>query len=183
MSNEKLFDEVLDQIDKIKREKLSAADSKKISREIAKQIVKRTRLGKGVKNGRIINLKKLSDSYIQTRKGKVRFWKDKEGRVRKGKGNKDDVFLSNKTRPSKSNLTATGQLLDAIEGDGRRNQLKVTINDLRLFDLFGKPAKIGNNELVDFVEKARPFFALSNSEVNQFVRKIRQLILKKLTRN
>jgi hypothetical protein len=125
--------------------------------QIPEQIRKRTRLGKGVDDkGGNIKLNPLTELYVERRK---------------------KLPLSGQTTPKKSNLTATGQMLESIKGT--RQGLKF------IFSFIGnrKDGKT-NNEVASYAPKlGRPFFNLSNTEKNGISRGIRKLIndaLKKL---
>ena len=129
-----------------------------LGKDIAAQIKKRTRLGKGVEENtkRIKNLKPLtSDQYINRR------------RLAR-KGNK----LSSKTRPSKSNLTFTGVLLDSIASIARRSKIIIFFRENRVDG-------VKNSDIVEFQRnQGREFFLLSNSELKKFSRNVSERIRK-----
>ncbi len=122
--------------------------------EVSNQIQKRTRLGKGVTDsGDLKPLEKLSDGYVEQRK--------------KGP-------LDSRTRPKKSNLTRTGQLLDAIKGVRNGSLFTFTFKDSR-----NDGEK--NSDIARWAaEKGRRFFDLSKSERIGLSRKISQVIKKKI---
>ena len=69
------------------------------------------------------------------------------------------------TSPNTSNLTATGQLLDAIKFTSGNGKVKVFIkNTKRKKDLGGYKSKLTNDEVRAEVEKSREFLKLSESE-------------------
>jgi hypothetical protein len=132
--------------------------------EIADFMVKRiqavTRTGYSIADKTRIKLKGLSESYIQMRKGKVRFRKSKQGHTYalpipdERLDNVDPNFF----RPSKSNLTFTGQMLDAIRYDVYPDQSKivVSVNDS---DRYGE--KLTNKQVAKHVAaNGRPFLGL-----------------------
>jgi len=92
--------------------------------------------------------------------------------------------LASTTTPSKSNLTATGQLLRALSTVRLRNQsgkvgFKIVVGDRRGKDLFGYPARIGNKALVKILEGMdRVFMGFTKSQKNEISREIRQIIRK-----
>lgn len=111
--------------------------------EIPEQIKRRTRLGKDGDNKK---LKALDDDYVKVRKRSK---------------------LSSETTPKKSNLTRSGQMLEAIEG----KQTGVTKFLFTFKDNRTDGAK--NNEIAKYAkQKGRDFFKLSESERKQFSRKI-----------
>lgn len=130
----------------------------KVANDLAAQIKKRTLLGYGVSNGNQQRLKPLSESYVKQRK--------------RYSGN-----LSGDTTPKRSNLTATGQLLNAIRGTGYPAKLEITINDRRGRNLSGKSSGITNNKLLEYVSADRPFFAITKAESNKLVRELKTQLL------
>lgn len=127
--------------------------AKSIANDMAAQIVKRTRLGKGVnKSGKLVKLKALkkNSKYIKRR--------------RKGP-------IDSTTSPKKSNLTFTGQLLRAIKGSSSGRKIIIILSNNRNDGIL-------NSDIVEWQEKqGRRFFDLSKSEANKFTRIIRQKIL------
>jgi hypothetical protein len=83
--------------------------------------------------------------------------------------------LSPKTTPGKSNLTATGRLLDSLRFFGQRAKAIVTIPNYRYTtNIFGERLKKGATaqDVVRFQEKkGREFFGLSKSQENRIERK------------
>lgn len=121
-----------------------------ILEEVPRIIRVRTRLGKGVDKGNISKLNPLSEKYIEKRK--------------KGK-------LSAETKPKKSNLTFTGQMLDAIVGVRKGTHFIFSFKGSR-----GDSDKT-NDDLAKYArEKGRPFFELSESERKGLSRKITTII-------
>jgi diphthamide synthase subunit DPH2 len=124
-------------------------------------IYKRTKSGKGLnKKNRSIggatndSLKKVSDGYKEWRKGKITGPFPASG--------------------NKSNLTLTGELLESIEYSVKNNVAEIFIPE-------GKHSSgITLHELLDRVEKVRPFFGLSNTEVKILDSMIRRMIRDRL---
>lgn len=115
---------------------------KQLAEELIKIIVKRTRLGYGVDRslGERSKLKALSPRYIKARK--------------------DYLDIDSSTRPSKSNLTLTGQMLrsiDIIKQDAR----SVTIGPTGRRD-----DGYTNQEIAEFNRKTGRIF--NNVSVNEF---------------
>lgn len=136
--------------DKLKKQKTDASSRnvyKTLAEELIKIIVKRTRLGYGVKTnlGQRSKLKALSPRYIKARR--------------------DYLDIDSSTRPAKSNLTLTGQMLRSI----------------KVIRVDGKSAVIGpsgrrsdgysNLNIAEFNEKTgRIFNRISINEFNQIRR-------------
>lgn len=115
----------------------------------------RTRLGYGVAEtgARRERLKALKDTYIERRK------RDKE-----------DGTLSERTTPSKSNLTRTGQMLDSIEvTDAKKARVVVGPTGDR------SNSDLSNADVAGFVAKAgRAFLNLSDLELRKLKNQVRQ---------
>lgn len=142
----------------------------KLAARAADTIRTRTQLGKSAeKSGKSGRLAKLTPNYIEQRK-------------------KFSGGLSGKTRPGRSNLTATGQMLEALFGiyNSARRALEIDVKDERGSDFRGKPSEVTNRELIDYNEKGlrrngaiknpRRFFDLTDSELNGISRVIRDRI-------
>ena len=128
------------------------------AREYARLIGKRTRLGKGVdeNNSPQKSLKKLtSKKYIRQR-----FLDKKRG------------GLSAQTRPAKSNLTRTGELLNSLTGKGLGTR-KATIY----------PVGKRNEKVTKWQEdQGRTYLRLSRPEINKLTRQIGQELEKYIKR-
>lgn len=155
-----------------------------LARETAEQIKTRTRLKKGInKSGKNERLKKLSDLYVKQRQGKAKVWTDSAtGKVVVVEGKFPKPKLHPDAGPKKSNLTATGQLLDSLRGRYRRKSIEIDFKkERRGPDIFGKTGKATNSDIVGYQEdQGRRFFDLSNSELNGLRRKIANRIRKLL---
>ena len=119
---------------------------KKHGETMAKTMKARTRLGKGIGlAGKMGKLKSLSLLYIEYRKMLAK----------KGK-------LHPHTKPNKSNLTLTGQLLNSIRGGSKRfGEIMISILPDRRG---GKP---DNHDIVKFQEEqGRKFFDVLHTERN-----------------
>jgi hypothetical protein len=134
-----------------------------LTTEIPDQIRKRTRLGKGALNfnagsGKLAG---LSSDY-------------KEFRAKK-KGD-----LSNQTTPNRSNATATGQMLDSIQGTRSQLSFRFFFQGKRSKELSGS-SRLSNEEVAKYYQQnGRPFFTLTKAEVNQFTRKIKDVLTKRI---
>lgn len=155
--------------------------------EIIKMIIKRTRgRGRGVKDGEEIRLKPLSDSYKKVRKGELAFFKRKSGLLsvfdpRKTRGRKKKIKLHPETTPTKSNLTATGQLLDSIKARKKKFSLIFFIAKRKKKRLVGKASnKVNTQDVAEYVQKDRPFLSLSNKEKKKVSKSIAKIIKKAL---
>lgn len=145
---------------KIIPDTITPAVSKELGDKYAQRIRKRTSSGFGVdSSGTQEKLKKLSDEYKEVR--------------RKFKQN-----LDSSTSVSKSNLTATGQLLGAMTGEAANAKVIITFKNIRGKDLTGRdPDGLTNRQLARYVqERGRSFFSFTKAERNAFVREVKQLI-------
>ncbi len=143
----------------------AAANMAQWMQETADDIKKRTRLGYGVEKDYDSKekLKYLSEKYIEYRK------KDKHGE------------LSAATSARKSNLTYTGQMLDALRGSSKgkyhgevwlKDERKPTKNQKRSF---------GNNDLAVWnAEKGRNFMAISDLEFKRLNQKIEKVLVEEI---
>lgn len=136
----------LDEVQKVMKDKTVL---NKVGKEAVSQIQTRTRLGEGVEgDGNVKPLEPLKSSTTRYRQ----FYRHN---------------LSQFTTYSKSNLTATGQLLDSITY--RINlftgKLELYLKNARTLDLSGKRSRVTNNELLEYVSKDRYFFDLADYEL------------------
>lgn len=119
-------------------------ETKKIAVAIKNQIVKRTRLGYGVdpETGRRKRLPKLSQSYIDQRKGKLSFFTLKEKKIIVPYEPGTAPKLASTTTPGRSNVTATGLLLNSLGALGGRARVGVFMKKVKYsIDLFGNSLK------------------------------------------
>lgn len=136
-----------------------------LAKDTAKQIKTRTQLGKSAEeNGSSKKLKVLKESYKDIRR-------------------KNRNRLSRNTTVSRSNLTATGQMLNALFGIFRGKSIIIDIKEGRGKDLTGRNTGVTNKDLIDFNEdKGRRFFDLTKFEENELRRKIADKIRKLLAK-
>lgn len=81
--------------------------------------------------------------------------------------NKYEKNLHPDTDPDKSNVTATGQMLDAIKGQSKGTTVTIEVkNSKRKRELSGSKSKLTNKEVQKFVEQkvGREFLELSKQE-------------------
>ena len=130
-----------------------------IKDDVVNSIRTRTKLGKGVEgnNRPLKKLEKLTEKYRDLRR------KNKSG-------------LSSDTTPAKSNATATGQMLDSLEGKQSRTKFEFFFKGSRKPDFTGRPSSITNSTLAKYYGEKRPFFYLSKPEKNNLIRKIREVL-------
>jgi len=143
----------------------------KQARILAEQIVRRTRLGKGVNDaGKQTRLAPLKDS---TKKQRRRYQRN----------------LTSKTTPGRSNISATGQLLDSVRGRASGAELIVFALNNRTRSLSGGRSSARHSDIITGLESGRigkntttprPFFRVSDPERNQIARNIREEVLKSL---
>ena len=183
--NEQVFIDLQESLN-IAWERASSVQSmKKLGKDMITQIRKRTRLGSGVNitTGKKEKLTKLSSSYKEVRKGNMYFFRKKGVSSAipvktKGKG-KRNKNLSMLTTPSKSNLTATGQLLDSMKSRSFNSKIIISFNETRFKELSGKKSKLSNSEVARHVRNnGRNFLNLANFELSKFSRELRIKILR-----
>lgn len=170
-------------MEKIKKEATSRTTLDPIAKSAARRVRTRVRLGFGVKDdgGRQKKFPPLSKSYKDYRKGIARF------KTRKGKNVKFNFGpprLDAFTSASKSNMTASGQLTDAIKGRYAgigRIKLEIKPNRRKGIDLLGRRIKNEptNSQIVEFHRGKREFFHFTNAELEFIEREIRKAVLKK----
>lgn len=149
-----------------------------LAKRAAKQIRKRTRLGKGVdrSGGTQKNLKPLADSYKAQRRGEVTFITRKlpsgASIVVPIRRNIRRPRLDSTTSPARSNLTFSGKMLRAIIGRGLgAGKALVTMNPRRIGD------RLSNVQIAKLVSQQRPFFHLTRGELNGINRRLRREII------
>lgn len=145
-------------------------------------IYKRTKAGYGVTSiDSTVNVQKeklaaLSPSYIATRKGELAFFTSKLGNIVPYKP-KRKPRLGEFGTPSKSNLTFTGQMLDAINYRLTRQGVEIYVNKNRR-----EEGGLTNAKVADYVQQnGRLFFNLTQAELNILIREIEKE-LRKITR-
>lgn len=160
-------------LDKLKpsivKKTIGAVDSNDllhICKFVADMIIRRTRLGFGVRdNGE--KREKLAEL-----KGRPKPYKST---IQRRETLKERGQLSNETTPTKSNLTMTGQMLNAISYKVKKLGGIIFIKDSTRRD-----GKNTNKEIAEYVSKNRPFFHLSDSEIRQLKREAVKLVRSKL---
>lgn len=136
---------------------------KPVARKAAQIIYRRVKSGRGVVNANKVpakatRLKKLSDKYKSRRK-KVGV---------KGKFG----------TPGKSNLTFTGQMLEALEGEAKKQRIEIFINDSDRSD-----SDSSNSEIAEFVqEQGRPFLSLTKAELNIIIQELDEVLQRELNK-
>jgi hypothetical protein len=168
MSIEKQLNDIITKrIDAISKNAVTDQVLKKVGEGATQQIIKRTRLGKGVRpvGGSVFNLLPLKNSTVDYR-------------------DRYDFNLSNFTTPTRSNLTATGQLLDSITyrvfRAGGIKGIELFFKENRRRELSGGPARTTHKEINRHVEKGgRPFFYLADFEIE----KLKGIIFQELSGN
>ncbi len=184
--------------DKIKKKVVSnvkmcmkTSDIEPLGKFAKEMIQRRTRLGYGVSNNgnERERLKPLSLDYIQHRENTVnrvgKSGKQLKSRKIKGANQGFSNFLSSVnsdklntglTTPRKSNLTMTGQMLDAIEYIIRPMKIILLIGNTKRND-----SDLTNKEVAIYATKqGRPFFNFSKSEIRQMTREASKIIKAKL---
>lgn len=143
--------------------------------KLARNLVyKRTKAGYGVnkldgENIQQQKLKPLSDSYIKQRQGKVKFITKNGVVVPLVPGAKFQIKkpkLGEFGSPTRSNLTFTGEMLNAVTYELTRQGFTLVIPDSARSD--GKT----NAEIADLAQLERPFFSLTMQEVQILTREV-----------
>jgi len=157
------IDRLRKKIDALAQQAITTIESKRLGDSVTETIRRRTRQGYGVDSaGNRTKLKALTDEYVETRR---RYSDD----------------LSEFTTPKKSNLTATGQMLDAMRGVASRGRIEVEIAGSRKPGLGGQRSKISNSTLARYVqEMGRQFFGLTKPERTGLVRQVKLIFLRAL---
>lgn len=138
-----------------------------------------TRSGKSIAGERPTRLKRLSESYKDMRRGAVKFrtingevvpFPEPDERLQEV----DTQFFD----PNFSNLTFTGQMLNALRSvvDVTKRQVSIFVNDDRRK---GKYEKLTNAEVAKHVaDQGRPFLGLDQSGV----KRVKQLLIENVRR-
>lgn len=106
----------------------------------------------------------LSDSYIETRQ--------------KYKAN-----LGKLAKASKSNATATGQMLDSMIAEVTVSGFALIIQDTaRNKELSGASSKLTNAEVAGYYALNRPIFEFSKPELQRIIRNIRADLIERFTK-
>jgi hypothetical protein len=138
---------------------IDSKSMERIAKEAVIEIKRRTRLGYGVAEDRQPKEKLLSLSYEYI-----------EQRFEM----KEDGILSDATKPQRSNLTMTGQMLDSLRViNHRRNFAEISPYGSRW------DSDLTNQEVSAYVEAAgRPYLNLSDLEIKKLARFYQNKILK-----
>lgn len=162
--------------------KLAQVKAAKALAEVIPDVIKlRTRQeGEGVSG----KLKPLSDSYIAQRKGDVAFATIGKGDERKVIPYKPSKApdLHPDTTPETSNLTATGQLIDAVQGKSAGSKVTIDIKKgKRKGELSGGKSTLSNQQVRKYVEdNGREFLELSKQERIEAEEFAKEIILKEI---
>jgi len=136
--------------------------------ELKRRLIVRTKTGKVVdENGKQRSMEKIAE----TTKQKRRFYSSK---------------LDSTTRPNKTNLTATGQMLKSLKTEVKGLFINIVPKRRKMRNLSGGISSKSVDEVIGFHMEgtskmpARPFFRSSLADLNNLQRKIRQEIFKGL---
>lgn len=123
----------------------------KVAEETAKEVKARTKRGRGVENngGKVSKLKPLKESTKRRR------------RRLKAAGN-----LSDETTPGKSNLTQKGDMINSVEGKGRRLEADIKVTGRK-----------NRTKAEKHTETGRAFMNLSKREISKAVNIIEEDII------
>lgn len=136
-----------------------------VQNDVINTIKQRTRKGYGVdpNSKRKIKLEKLEDSTKNYRKRYAR-------------------NLSPETSSNKSNLTATGQLLDEISSRKNAQTLNFFIRSKPKKKLSGGYSKTTTKKVAEYVSEIRPFLDLSTGESRKLIKYLTNKILTQIAR-
>lgn len=145
----------------------------KQAREI---IYRRVKSGYGVSKDSVTDpskqrLAKLSKNYVIKRRNLAGSSKGKR------KNTAPKIQVGYAFSPGRSNLTLTGQLLEAIEYKVDRYGFQLYISSNKR-----KDSTISNEQLAEYVSEKRPFFALTTDEQRILERRI-ETEIRKILRN
>lgn len=137
-----------------------------------------TRSGKSLADGSAKRLKPLSESYKDMRRGAVKYRTLKDGRVialpePDERLNEVDVNFFD---PTFSNLTFTGQMLNAVKSviDITKRTVSIFVDDTKRK---GKYEKLTNAQVAEYVaDNGRPFLGLDDTSV----KRVRQLVVENI---
>ena len=160
-------------VDKIKGLSSSRANIDYLGKKITEVIYRRVKSGRGVSSltgsANPQGLKPLSKSYIAWRKGLVLFFRTKKNKklvaVPKKKMNFKPPVLGEYGSPGKSNLTLSGQMLKAIEYRVKPKAIEMFINKKTRSKVRPNEKPLTNEQVAAYVQKERPFFALTEGEI------------------
>jgi len=133
--------------------------AKRLGEELINRLRTRTRLGKGVEKGKNKTLTIIEPATIKAR---TRYKKN----------------LSPLTRPKKSNLTATGQMLDSISYKYFKGVFTIFFKGKRNRELSGPGSSKTNATVGKWANQARPFFGFSDTEYSGLAKKLKGEFLK-----
>ena len=157
-------------IDKLYRQLIkeigSNTNRRLIASKAAKIIYNRTKSGYGVnKEGldpdqtKRQRLKPLSPGYVQQRRGKVAFRKSKYGHTYPLKKGFEKPKLGKFGSPARSNLTFSGQMLEALGFKVSGGNIFIRVKATR------RPGEdLNNRELSEIVSEERPWLSLTRTE-------------------
>ena len=162
----------------------NSAFKQKLGKMARDLIYKRVKSGYGVDelNTRTASrqrLKPLSPSYIEQRQGRAAYF-TKSGKVVRVPASTS--FKPRKPKlgpfgaPGRSNLTLSGQMLEAIRYESNARGIRVFIQNSARDDGYT------NAEIAELVQDARPFFVLTQDELTVLVREIERELRKSTRR-
>lgn len=187
------IDNLSTNINKISKDVFNSKIMNMLARRAIELIYMRVKSGYGVNDDsvKIPDKKKLAplkESYIEYRKGKIRFYTNKTtGKVfaiRPTKGKFSIPSTGEYFSPGKSNLTMTGQMLASMDHKAGTNYFTISIKGRR------KDGK-DNKDIAKFVSEgggrfgttaARPFFALSKTEQKNIIEMFKEYIVQLLNK-
>lgn len=177
MSKKSVFEKIARKINTA----VKGVDLEEVGEMAVERIVRRTRTGRGLqeteRGAKPKELDELSDLYVKYREGSVDIWTNERGKVVvKNRKTKIDRGLSSNTRPAKSNLTFTGQLLDSLISKVKGFKVIIELMENR-------NDGVKNKDIVKWQkEQGRHFFELSDKEVRGLQKEIKKDLIKRIKR-
>lgn len=165
------------ELNKILNKALNEIQSESFIGELADEseelVRKRTRLGFGVDTpgGKKKKLEPLKDSYVQQRRNKVAFYKDSQKITHPITKVTRKMTLGKGTRPKKSNLTRTGQMLEELTSKIKRTAGRILITLTFKSSESRQKAEYAHKGSEN--RKKRIFMNLSKAEGNQIIKRVR----------
>lgn len=171
------INETIRRIEELEKELINQRAFVRLSKLARSIVYKRTKSGKGTNGTGLQKLKPLSESYKLQRKGKLKFRTIRSRKVPFYGQDDRPRTIGKFFKPTKSNLTYTGQMLESMIIEVGNFTFGVTIPNTRRQRQKGQKRILTNAEVAGYVEaNGREFFALSKGEVRIIIKEYERLI-------
>ena len=117
-------------------------------------------------------LKPLSKSYIDYRSGKIKFFKAKQGHTYPVEGSFKKPVTGKFGSAKRSNLTLTGQMLEALGFRIQGAKIFIKVNNKLRKD------GLTNAKVAELVSEERPFISLTGTEERILIRELNSILNK-----